>query len=139
VVEHNGTHMEAPLHFTADGHSVDESPINDFVVRLAVVDISQRAQDNPDTALTRDDIKAWEAKNGPLPEGCCVIMNSGWHKLVGDPKFTGKDAGRNEHAHGFHVEAAQMLISDRNVKGIVVDTLSLDTGLNSSGAFPVHY
>src|SRR5689334_2861040 len=24
VVEHTGTHMDAPLHFTADGHSVDE-------------------------------------------------------------------------------------------------------------------
>lgn len=47
LVEHTGTHMDAPLHFTADGHSVDEIPVTDFVVPLAVVDISQRAQDNP--------------------------------------------------------------------------------------------
>ncbi len=66
-------------------------------------------------------------------------MNSGWHKLVGDPKFTGQDSEKKNHTPGFHIEAAQMLIGERNVKGIGVDTLSLDTGLNSGGEFPVHY
>jgi len=32
LVEHTGTHMDAPLHFTTDGHSVDEIPVTDFVV-----------------------------------------------------------------------------------------------------------
>jgi kynurenine formamidase len=33
-----------------------------------------------------------------------------------------------------------MLLTERNVKGIGVDTLSLDTGLESHGGeFPVHY
>lgn len=86
-----------------------------------------------------DDIKAWEARNGRLPDGCCVIMNSGWHKLVGDAKFAGRDAEGKNHTPGFHIETVQMLIAERNVKGIGVDTLSLDTGLNSGGAFPVHY
>jgi kynurenine formamidase len=140
LVEHTGTHMDAPLHFTADGHSVDEIPVTDFVVPLAVVDISQRAQDNPDTALTPDDIRSWEAANGRLPDGCCVVMNSGWHRLLESPKFTGRDdAGRN-HTPGFHAETAHMLLTERNVKGIGVDTLSLDTGMETrGGAFPVHY
>jgi len=140
LVEHTGTHMDAPLHFTADGHSVDEIPVTDFVVPLAVVDISQRAQDNPDTALTPDDIRSWEAANGRLPDGCCVVMNSGWHRLLESPKFTGRDdAGRN-HIPGFHAETAHMLLTERNVKGIGVDTLSLDTGMETrGGAFPVHY
>lgn len=68
VIEHTGTHMDAPLHFSADGHSVDMLPINDLVVPLAIIGISQRAQDNPDSAVTPDDIKAWRSKNGPLPE-----------------------------------------------------------------------
>jgi hypothetical protein len=67
VIEHTGTHMDAPPHFSADGHSVDMLPINDLVVPLAIIDISQRAQDNPDSAITPDDIKAWRSKNGPLP------------------------------------------------------------------------
>jgi len=139
LVEHTGTHMDAPLHFSADGHSIDQIPASDLVVPLAVIDISQRAQENPDTALTPDDVRAWEAKNGPLPDGCCVAMNSGWHRLLDSPKFTGRDGSGNNHVPGFHAETAHMLL-ERNVKGLGVDTLSLDTGLaTKAGAFPVHY
>src|ERR1700720_4537609 len=74
LMEHTGTHMDAPLHFSADGISVDLIPVSDLVVPLAVIDISSRARDNPDASVTPDDIKDWEAKNGPLPEGCCVAM-----------------------------------------------------------------
>jgi kynurenine formamidase len=140
LVEHTGTHMDAPLHFTADGHSVADIPVTDLVVPLAIIDISQRAQDDPDTSLTPDDVRRWEAANGPLPEGCCVVMNSGWHRLLHSPKFTGNDGAGHNHTPGFHGETAHMLISERNVKGIGVDTLSLDTGMQThGGAFPVHY
>ncbi|MEI5680269.1 MULTISPECIES: cyclase family protein [unclassified Mesorhizobium] len=139
LVEHSGTHMDAPIHFSADGMSADMIPISDLIVPAAVINIAARAAENADTALTPDDIKAWEARNGRLPDGCCVIMNSGWHKLVGDAKFAGRDAEGKNHTPGFHIETVQMLIAERNVKGIGVDTLSLDTGLNSGGAFPVHY
>ena len=139
LMEHTGAHMDAPIHFSADGMTADMIPLSDLIVPVAVINIAARAEGNADTALTPDDIKAWEAKNGPLPEGCCVVMNSGWHRLVDDPRFTGRDGEGKNHTPGFHVEAAQMLIGERNVKGIGVDTLSLDTGLNSGGAFPVHY
>lgn len=139
IVEHSGTHIDAPIHFSADGMTADVIPVSDLLVPLAIIDIRARAAEDQDTALTPDDIKAWEAKHGSLPEGCCVVMNSGWHALVGDPKFTGNDSENRNHTPGFHLEAAQFLISERNVKGIGVDTLSLDTGLNSGGAFPVHY
>lgn len=138
VVEHTGTHMDAPLHFTADGVGVDEIPIADLVVPLAIVDISSRAQDDPDAAVTPDDIKAWEQKHGPLPEGCCVAMSSGWDKLLMTPRFAGRDDAGKNHTPGFHGETAHLLMSERNVKGLGVDTLSLDTGLNT-GPFPVHY
>ncbi|CDZ70762.1 Putative cyclase [Neorhizobium galegae bv. orientalis] len=139
IVEHSGTHIDAPIHFSADGMTADMIPISDMIVPLVVIDIRARAADDPDTSLTPDDIKKWEAKNGRLPSGCCVAMNSGWHKLVGDKKFTGNDEQKRNHTPGFHAETAHFLISEREVKGIGVDTLSLDTGLNSGGAFPVHY
>lgn len=140
LVEHTGTHMDAPLHFSADGHSVADLPISDLVVPLVVIDISRRAQDDPDASLTPDDVKSWEAAHGPLPDGCCVVMNSGWYKLLNSPKFTGNDSAGNNHTPGFHGETAHMLLGERNVKGIGVDTLSLDTGMQTrGGAFPVHY
>jgi kynurenine formamidase len=137
LMEHTGTHMDAPLHFSADGHSVDLVPITDLVVPLAVIDIAQRAQDNPDSGVTPDDIKAWESRNGPLPDGCCVAMNSGWGKLLDSPRFAGRDDAGKNHTPGFHAEATHLLMSERNVKGIGVDTLSLDLGIET-GPFPVH-
>ena len=138
VVEHTGTHMDAPLHFSADGHSVDEIPITDLLVPMAVIDIEERAMGNPDSAVTPDDIKAWEAKNGPLPEGCCVVMKSGWYRLLETPKFAGRDEAGKNHTPGFHGETSHMLMTERKVKGLGVDTLSLDLGINT-GPFPVHY
>jgi kynurenine formamidase len=137
LMEHTGTHMDAPLHFSADGHSIDLVPVADLIVPLAVIDISQRAQDNPDSAVTPDDIKAWEAKNGPLPQGCCVAMNSGWGKLLDSPRFADRDAAGKNHTPGFLAETAHLLMSERQVKGIGVDTLSLDLGIET-GRFPVH-
>jgi kynurenine formamidase len=138
VVEHTGTHMDAPLHFSPDGHSVDMIPIADLIVPMAVIDIEDRAMANPDSAVTPDDIKRWEAKNGPLPEGCCVVMKSGWYRLLESPRFAGRDEAGKNHTPGFHGETAHMLMTERNVKGLGVDTLSLDTGINT-GPFPVHY
>ncbi|WAJ28894.1 cyclase family protein [Antarcticirhabdus aurantiaca] len=138
LMEHTGTHMDAPLHFSKDGMSVDMIPITDLIVPLAVIDIRERAAADPDASLTPDDVKAWESRNGPLPEGACVAMNSGWHKLLDSPKFTGRDADGRNHTPGFHAETADLLIRERNVKGLAVDTLSLDPGL-ASGEFPVHY
>ena len=138
LMEHTGTHMDAPIHFSADGRTVDLIPINDLVVPLAVVDIAARAAADPDATVTPDDIRAWEAKHGPLPEGCCVVMNSGWHGLLDSPRFAGRDEAGKNHTPGFHPETAHLLITERAVKGIGVDTLSLDAGIRS-GEFPVHY
>jgi kynurenine formamidase len=137
LMEHSGTHIDSPFHFSENGKTVDLIPISDLIVPMAVIDISERAAGNADTSLTPDDIKAWEARNGRIPDGACVVMNSGWGKLLDQPKFAGRDATGKNHTPGFHRECADLLIKERNVKGVGVDTLSLDPGL--AGDFPFHY
>ncbi len=137
VNEHTGTHVDAPLHFSEDGQSVAEIPVGNLVVPLAVIDIRAKADGNADAQVTPDDIKAWRVKHGPLPKGCCVAMNSGWAKHVSTPKFRNVDAAGKMHFPGFHVEAAKMLVEDKNAVGIAVDTLSLDHG--PSPDFATHY
>ena len=135
--EHTGTHIDAPLHFSADGQSVAQIPVENLIAPLAIVDISERAAGDPDTLLTPDDLKAWIAANGPLPERCCVAMNSGWDAQVNGDKFRGADAEGKQHYPGFHVEAAAMLLEESSAIGIAVDTLSLDHGISST--FATHY
>jgi kynurenine formamidase len=135
--EHTGTHIDAPLHFSADGQSVAEIPVENLVAPLAIVDIRARAATDPDTLLTPDDLKAWIAANGPLPDRCCVAMNSGWDAHVSSDKFRGADAEGKQHYPGFHVEAAQMLLEESTAIGIASDTLSLDHGISAN--FATHY
>jgi len=137
INEHTGTHMDAPLHFSADGKSVAELPVENLVAPLAVIDIRERAAANADAQLTPDDIKAWTAANGPLPPGSCVAMLSGWDAHVGSDKFRNADAEKKMHFPGFHVDAVKMLIDDGNAIGIAVDTLSLDFGMSPD--FATHY
>lgn len=135
--EHTGTHIDAPIHFSADGQTVDEVPVENLIAPLAIVDIREKADGNPDAELTPDDLKAWIEANGPFPERCCVAMNSGWDSLVDSPKFRGADAEGVQHYPGFHGEATEMLLEETSAVGIAVDTLSLDFG--KSADFATHY
>jgi len=137
VNEHTGTHIDAPLHFSADGQSVEAIPIGNLVCPLCVVHIHERAADDADAMLTPDDLKAWISANGPIPDNACVAMHSGWEQHLGTDRFRNADENGVQHYPGFHPEAAQMLIEETGTIGIASDTLSLDTG--SSSGFESHY
>ena len=138
IIEHAGTHLDAPIHFSEAGATADKIPADTLVVPLAVIDVAPKAAQNPDYLLTRDDLAAWEKKHRRLPDNCCVAMHSGWAQHVGDAaKFTGKDAAGVFHFPGVSPEAAEWLMKERKVLGLAVDTLSLDHG--PSKDFKVHY
>lgn len=135
--EHTGTHLDAPIHFSTEGQTVDQIPAENLVVPLAVIDISARAEDDPDTQLTPDDIRAWIAAHGAVPDGACVAMRSGWDRFVTSERFRNADADGVMHFPGFHPEAMQLLLEETSAIGIAVDTLSLDFG--ASTTFDTHY
>ncbi|QBX99767.1 cyclase family protein [Rhodophyticola sp. CCM32] len=136
VNEHTGTHIDAPLHFSADGLSVDEIPVENLVCPLCVVDIAARAAEDADAQVTPDDLSTWIAANGEIPEGACVAMHSGWGPKVQTEAFRNADGEGVMHFPGFHIEATQMLL-ETGAGAIAVDTLSLDHG--PSGDFATHY
>ncbi|ORE95259.1 twin-arginine translocation pathway signal [Stappia sp. 22II-S9-Z10] len=134
--EHTGTHVDAPLHFSADGQSVDEIPAASLVAPLVIVDIAAKAADDPDAMVTPDDLAAWMSAHGEMPDGCCVAMHSGWADKVTGDGFRNADEGGTMHFPGFHPEAAAMLMEDTGAVAIAVDTLSLDHG--ASADFATH-
>jgi len=135
LVEHVGTHLDAPVHYADAGASADRLEIEDLVVPLVVVDIATKAQDDPDAMLTPDDLAAFEAAHGAIVAHSCVAMYSGWERFVAGKGFCNADAQGVMHFPGVHPEAAAFLI-ERNVRGLAVDTLSLDPG--RSRDFPTH-
>lgn len=127
--EHTGTHVDAPIHFIEDGIEAGMIDIGTLFAPLSVIDISARAAEDPDTALTVDDILAYEATYGVIPSGALVAMNSGWSAKWDAPEaFVNQDADGVQHYPGFHPDAAEFLVTERDIAGIAVDTLSQDPG-----------
>ena len=137
VNEHTGTHIDAPLHFTDGGASIDEVPVESLVCPLAIIDIREKADASPDAQVTPDDLSAWIATNGPIPAGACIAQNAGWQARLGTPRFRNADDEGKMHFPGFHVEAVQMLLDETEAGGVGVDTLSIDYG--PSADFATHY
>lgn len=136
--EHAGTHVDIPAHFIADGETVDNYPVGLLVGPAVVIDITAKTADNDDATVDVADIEAWESANGPIPAGAVVFMYSGWDARWNTPEtFRNADADDVQHYPGFSAEAATFLVTERNINGIGVDTLSLDTG--NSSTFDVHY
>jgi kynurenine formamidase len=130
IVEHAGTHLDAPLHFSETGLSTDKLSVEQLVIPLAVVNVVYQAEQDADYQLSREDLAKWESKHGRLPAGCCVALHSGWGELATtDPAtFIGRDVDGTLHFPGFAPEAAAWLLKERQVAGIAVDTMSLDHG-----------
>ena len=135
INEHTGTHVDAPLHFSADGTSVDEIEVSNLLAPLCVIDIAAKAAENADYQVTPDDLKAWTDAHGDIPAHACVAMHSGWGAKTASGAYRGFD-GTAQHFPGFHIEATQMLL-ETQAGSLAVDTLSLDHG--PSADFATHY
>ena len=134
--EHIATRIDASLHFSFDGCSVDEIPMRVLVVPLAVTDIATPAESDPNAELTSQDILTGEEVHDPLPAYACVAMHSGWERHVKSSRYRNARSDETKHFPGFHLEAAQMLM-ERDVSGPAVDTMFKDRG--NSVDFAVHY
>jgi kynurenine formamidase len=138
IVEHAGTHLDAPIHFSENGMTADQIAAASLVVPLCVIDVTAQAAKNADYQMTRADLETYEKKHGRIPDNACVAMHSGWARYANDAaKFSGKDASGSFHFPGVSPDAAQWLLSNRKVAGLAVDTLSLDYG--PSKDFKTHY
>ena len=83
VLEHAGTHVDAPLHYSDAGASADKIAPEQLVVPLAVIDVAQKAARNADYQLSRQDLLAWEERHGRLPDNACVAMHADWAQHLG--------------------------------------------------------
>jgi kynurenine formamidase len=135
IFEHTGTHIDAPLHFSADGTSVADLAPERLVCPLCVIDLTARAAEDANAMVEPADIEAWVSANGAIPAGACVAMNSGWAAKVGSPDYRNTPDGAFAFP-GFSKAATDML-AGMDVAAIGVDTLSLDPG--NSADFAVHF
>ncbi len=138
--EHGGTHLDAPIHFDAAGMTADALPLASLIAPAVVIDISAEAAEDPDYRLTREDVLDFERRHGPIGKGSIVLLNTGWSErwpdrlaYLGDD--TPGDASKLEFP-SYGEAAAQLLVEERGVAVLGVDTASIDYG--PSDDFIVH-
>ena len=138
--EHGGTHLDAPIHFAAQGRTIDQIPLQQLMAPAFVIDITSKTSSDADYRLTADDVRAWESKHGTIPGGAIVLLRTGWGARYGDRKaYFGDDTpGATNHLHfpSFGADAARLLVEQRHVAAIGLDTPSIDYGQSTD--FIVH-
>ena len=137
MLEHYGTHMDAPAHFPPGKTTLDKIPVERFFGPAVILDVRGEGERNPDYQLTVKRIEAWEEKHGKIPAGAIVVLRTGWSSRWPDVvRYRNQDANGIMHFPGFSVEAAKFLL-ERKISGLGCDTLSIDPG--NSPDFPVHH
>jgi kynurenine formamidase len=137
IWEHICTHMDVPAHFVDGGRASHELLLDKLVAPVVVVDISERVAGEPDTVVTPDDLASFERRHGRIPRDAVVAMYSGWETRADSVEaYQNMDAGGSMRFPGFGNDAVEWLIERRRIRGIGVDTMSLDHG--SSTTFDVH-
>jgi len=137
MLEHYGTHLDAPAHFPPGKTTVDQIPLKQLFGPAVVIDVRAESSKDADYQLPAARIEDFEKKYGRIPEGAIVLLRTGWASRWPDVrKYRNQDAKGKMHFPGFSVEAAKALIL-RKVSGLGCDTLSIDYG--ASEDFAVHH
>jgi kynurenine formamidase len=138
--EHGGTHLDAPIHFHEDGQTTDAVPLERLMGPAVVIDASHASAADADYRLNVDDVLAFESQHGVIPEGSIVLLRTGWSQRWPDAKkYLGDDTpgdASNLHFPSFGEDAARLLVEQRKVSVLGVDTASIDYG--QSTGFMVH-
>lgn len=133
--EHGGTHIDAPIHFSKGGQSVDEIPLERLIGPAVLIDVASKALKNRDYLISIGDIQQWEeSTNGKIPEGSIVLLRTGYSRYYPDrQKYMGTDQRGEQavkllHFPGLSPDAAKWLVANRNIHAIGIDTPSIDFG-----------
>lgn len=136
--EHLGTHLDAPNHFEQNQPAVDQIKPDNLFAQGVVIDVSMQASNDADYQASVADITTWEKEHGRIPDGAVVLLNTGWGQYWKNfARYKNQDVMGKLHFPAYSAAAAMWLIKERQVKGIGIDTLSMDPG--TSKDFPVHH
>jgi kynurenine formamidase len=140
--EHGGTHIDAPIHFAQGHNSVDQIPVSQLIAPAIKIDLLSKVAGNRDYLISVADLTSWESRNGRIPDGVIVLLQTGWASNWPDKiKYLGTDKLGAEgvaalHFPGLSPEAARWLTEQRKINAIGIDTASIDYG--QSQLFETH-
>jgi len=132
--EHTGTHVDAPIHFSQNGRTAEQIPLDDLIGPGIVIDVSAKAEADRNYQITVADIRAWEMRYGEISGRPIVLFNTGSSSAWTSARAylgTGRRGERGAadlHFPGLHPSAAKFLVEERNIRAVGLDTPSIDFG-----------
>ena len=127
--EHSGTHLTAPASFFARGPDTAAYPAERLVVPATVIAVTAHCENDPDYSLTLGELAGWEREHGAVASGSLVILRTGWSRRWQDPaSYLGSGPDGRLHFPGFGVDAARILVEQRQATGLATDTAGVDPG-----------
>jgi kynurenine formamidase len=133
-----GTHCDPPAHFVREGRTQDEIGVEEMILELAVVDVSEAVAADPDLAVGSGELQADEARHGPIPAGAFVALHTGWSARWPDAgAMSNRDADGVAHSPGWAEDGLRWLVEERGVTAIGHDVTDTDPGARvSAGEVP---
>lgn len=137
AAEHGGTHIDAPVHFAQGKMTADQLPLDQLIGHAVKIDVSEKALANRDYLVTEGDLTNWETRNGQIPAGSIVLLQTGFGAFWPDKKqYLGTDqkgdaAVKDLHFPGLDPKAAAWLVN-RKIKAVGIDTASIDYGQSTT-------
>lgn len=122
-----GTHIDFPGHFIKDAPLSESFSVSDCVFPLCVIDITTQVEKDPCYAVTVEDIKAYEAAYGDIPDGAFVALRTGWAKHWPDmDALSGIAPDGSENFPGWSLPALKYIYETRNAAANGHETLDTD-------------
>ena len=138
--EHGGTHLDAPRHFAETGRTTEQIPLEQLVAPAVVIDVTKESAADRDYRLTREAVLTFEKSHGAIARGSAVLLRTGWSRHWPNAKaYLGDDTPGDASKLSFPsygVEAAKLLVEERGVGALGIDTASIDYGRSTD--FQVH-
>ena len=122
-----GTHVDFPGHFVKDAALSEAYGVEHMIYPLCVIDLTAKVEKDVDCAVTVEDIQAWEAEHGPIPQGAFVALRTDWYKRWPDMNaFSNLDGEGGEHCPGWSIEALKYIYEARGAAASGHETLDTD-------------
>jgi arylformamidase len=126
---HNGTHVDAPKHFSRNGRSIVDLPVEDFYYSSPLLLSLERGKGE---FVTQADLKIYEEK---ISKADILCVYTGFANIrESDPQAYVDDFP------AFSPDAARYLrLNFPNLKAVAIDVISVESSIEGPGnGFPVH-
>lgn len=122
-----GTHIDFPAHFVKGAPCAEAFGPKDAAFPLCVIDVTEQVRKDQTYCVTAADIQAWEAVNGPIPDGAFVALRTDWYRNWPDMNaMSGIATDGSENFPGWSLEAIRYIYETRNAAANGHETLDTD-------------